>query len=70
MLICPCSGTSDAQVRAAVRAGASNRREVARACRAAGQGCGSCRRAIDALIVEETSAPPASGEAVYGGLPA
>ncbi len=56
MLVCLCSGTHDTQIRAAVRAGASDRPQVARACRGAGQGCGSCLPQIDRLIREETLA--------------
>lgn len=63
MLVCLCNQISDSQIRAAVRSGACDRRAVARACRAAGQGaagqgCGSCLRAIDSLIVEELRARP------------
>ncbi len=70
MLICPCSGTYDSQVRAAVRSGASDRRQVARACHGAGEGCGSCLRTLDALIVEETRAcaQQRAAEVVEGGL--
>ncbi len=58
MLVCLCNQISDSQIRAAVRSGACDRRAVARACHAAGQGCGSCLRAIDSLIVEELRARP------------
>ncbi len=70
MLICLCSGTHDSQVRAAVRSGARDRRLVARACRGAGEGCGSCLRTLDALIVEETlaSSQRRAAEVVEGGL--
>ncbi len=70
MLICPCSGTHDSQVRAAVRSGAGDRRQVARACHGAGEGCGSCLRTLDALIVEETlaSSQRRAAEVVEGGL--
>lgn len=70
MLVCLCSGTSDTQIRAAVRAGAANRRQVARACPGAGQGCGSCLRSIDALIGEETrdEAHERAAEVVARGL--
>jgi bacterioferritin-associated ferredoxin len=70
MLICSCSGTHDFQVRAAVRSGASDRRQVDRACRGAGEGCGSCLRTLDALIVEETraSAERRAAEVAAGGL--
>ena len=53
MIVCHCSGANDRQIRTAVRSGASTRREVARACGSAGEGCGTCVREIDALIVEE-----------------
>ena len=70
MLVCPCSRTHDSQVRAAVRSGARDRPQVARACRGAGQGCGSCLRTLDALIEEETRAcaQRCAAEVVEGGL--
>ena len=70
MLVCLCSRTSDSQIRAAVRAGASDRLGVARACPGTGLGCGSCLRAIDSLIAEEekTSAQERAAEVVEGGL--
>lgn len=69
MLVCVCNSITDSQIRAAVRAGAADRRDIARACGYAGQGCGSCLRAIDALIVEETASPPAGDDqAEDGGL--
>ncbi len=70
MLVCLCSGIHDSQVRAAVRSGASDRRGVARSGRGAGEGCGSCLRTLDALIVEETraSAQRRAAEVVEGGL--
>ena len=63
MLVCHCSGVSDDQIRSAVRAGAGSRAEVARACASAGEGCGSCVRAIDSLIAQESIPAEAAEDA-------
>lgn len=59
MLVCFCNGVSDRKIRRLVREGAASGREVARAC-GAGASCGSCRRAVDALVEETLSALDAS----------
>ena len=59
MLVCFCNGVSDRKIRRLVREGASSGREVARAC-GAGASCGSCRRAVYALVEETLSALDAS----------
>ena len=68
VIVCHCSGVNDRQIRAAVRSGASTRREVARACGSAGEGCGTCMREIDALIVEERDSDERGSEMLDGGL--
>ncbi len=59
MLVCFCNGVSDRKIRRLVREGASSVREVARAC-GAGVSCGSCRRAVHALVEETLGEPDAS----------
>lgn len=54
MLVCFCNGVSDRKIRRLVREGAFSGREVARAC-GAGASCGSCRRAVYALVEETLS---------------
>jgi bacterioferritin-associated ferredoxin len=70
MLVCHCTGTSDAQIRAAIRAGAADPREIGRTCSGAGQGCGTCRRSIDSLIADELALAndPDGGEEIDGVL--
>jgi len=68
VIVCQCSGVNDRQIRAAVRSGASTRVEVSRACGSAGDGCGSCVREIDALIVEERESEERRPERLDGGL--
>ncbi len=52
MIICQCNGVSDRTIRKVVRAGASNRNDVVRAC-TAGKACGGCAPAIDEIIEAE-----------------
>jgi bacterioferritin-associated ferredoxin len=52
MIICQCNGISDRAIRKVVRAGASDRNDVVRAC-TAGKACGGCVPAIDEIIEAE-----------------
>ena len=52
MIICQCNGVSDRAIRKVVRAGASNRNDVVRAC-TAGMACGGCVPAIEEIIDAE-----------------
>ncbi|MDH5675942.1 MAG: (2Fe-2S)-binding protein [Myxococcales bacterium] len=52
MIICHCMRLSDRDIRAAVRAGATTREQVERACGASG-GCGGCGPAVDEILAEE-----------------
>lgn len=61
MIVCHCYGISEARVREAVRAGASSTEEVGRRC-FAGNGCGSCRRKLLAIVESETAAPVGQNE--------
>ncbi len=60
MIVCHCKAVSDRQVRAAVRAGASRRGAVARAC-GAGTVCGGCRPVIDEIVSAETVSGAGAG---------
>ncbi len=52
MIICQCNGVSDRTIRKVIRDGASNRKDVVRACMA-GTACGGCVPAIDQIIKAE-----------------
>jgi bacterioferritin-associated ferredoxin len=54
LIVCHCQGVSDRRIRKAVRQGARNCKEVARACRAGGR-CGGCRPAIHEIIAAEAN---------------
>ncbi len=49
MIVCICNGISDRTIRAAVRCGARDLGDVARACEAGGD-CGSCHDQIRGII--------------------
>jgi bacterioferritin-associated ferredoxin len=49
MYVCLCKGVTDAQVRAAVAAGARNVADLSLACEA-GAGCGGCHRLLARLL--------------------
>lgn len=66
MIICECTGTSDATIRALAREGVTKVSEVTRRCGAGGC-CQSCRPRI-ARILKGSAAAPAAAETVV--LPA
>ncbi len=49
MYVCLCKGVTDAQVRAAVAAGAKDVADVSLACEA-GAGCGGCHRLLARML--------------------
>ena len=53
MVVCHCKAVSECEVRRAVRAGASRRAEVTRAC-GAGAVCGGCHPVIDEIVAGES----------------
>ena len=55
MIVCHCNGTTDREIRRAVRNGAGTLREVSRACGAAA-GCGGCSEMVRELITLELGA--------------
>ena len=67
MIVCHCKAVSDRQVRAAVRAGATRRGSVARAC-GAGSVCGGCARTVDEILANETPGGASGAEDVSTGL--
>ena len=50
MVVCLCKGVCDRSIKTAINQGATTLEDVARACRGAGTGCGSCRPMIADLI--------------------
>jgi bacterioferritin-associated ferredoxin len=60
MIICQCNGVSDRTIRKAIRNGASNHKDIVRAC-TAGMDCGSCAPAIDKIIKAERERVTRSG---------
>jgi bacterioferritin-associated ferredoxin len=62
VIVCHCQAVSDREIRAAVRAGAADCEEVARACRA-GRRCGGCRPAIHEIVEGERAACVCAGAA-------
>ena len=67
MILCHCKSVSDKSVRSAIRCGASNVRDVARAC-GAGTGCGGCRPLIQELIRTEQHGTSRAVSAAIGDL--
>lgn len=66
MYVCLCKGVTDAQVRAAVAAGARNVADLSLACEA-GAGCGGCHRLLarmlagsPPLLCSQENRPPAA----------
>jgi bacterioferritin-associated ferredoxin len=55
VIVCHCNGTTDREIRRAVRNGAGTLREVSRACGAAA-GCGGCSEMVRELIASELGA--------------
>ncbi len=55
MIVCHCRGTSDREIRRAVRSGAATLPEVARAC-GAGSACGGCVEAVHEVMASERGA--------------
>lgn len=53
MIVCHCRGVSERRIRSAVRAGASTRAQVARACGAA-LCCGGCAPIVDEILASES----------------
>ena len=49
MYVCLCKGVTDAEVRAALAAGARDVTDLSRACEA-GAGCGGCHRLLARLL--------------------
>lgn len=56
-LICHCEGVSLAEIKASIRAGASDVASIGRAC-GAGEGCGSCCKVLDLLLLVESPSKP------------
>ncbi|MFP6665239.1 MAG: (2Fe-2S)-binding protein [Deltaproteobacteria bacterium] len=67
MVVCLCQGISEKRVRAAIRTGASTRKQVTKACRAGG-GCGGCHEVIKDLIRDEQATAPRSPERASGDV--
>jgi len=67
MILCHCKGVSDRSVRRAIQCGASNVRDVSRAC-GAGTGCGGCRPLIQELIRTEQHGTSRPVSAAIGDL--
>jgi bacterioferritin-associated ferredoxin len=55
VIVCHCRAVSDREIREAVRAGAADCQQVARACHA-GHTCGGCRPAIHDILESERAA--------------
>jgi bacterioferritin-associated ferredoxin len=55
VIVCHCRGTSDRDIRRAIRCGASNLGEVARVCGAA-SGCGGCAGTVLEIMASESDA--------------
>jgi len=53
MIVCHCRGVSDRAIRKAVREGAVDSADVARAC-GAGAHCGGCLDAVHEIVAVET----------------
>jgi bacterioferritin-associated ferredoxin len=67
MVVCHCKAVSDCEVRRAVRAGASHRAEVTRAC-GAGAVCGGCHPVIEEIVAGEADDSALLG--AFQGAPA
>jgi len=55
MLVCQCMGTSDRDIRQAVREGARDASDVGASCEA-GTDCGGCLPLIDLIVEDEREA--------------
>ena len=62
-LICLCEGVSERKVARAVDHGATTLEAVGEAC-GAGTGCGTCRQAIDDIIVTRVAVEPRAAWAI------
>ena len=67
MVVCHCKAVKECEVRRVVRAGASRRAEVTRACGAGGV-CGGCHPVIDEIVAGEAEAEVMAG--AFQGAPA
>jgi bacterioferritin-associated ferredoxin len=59
MFVCHCRAVTDAEIRAAITAGARDLEEVGRRC-GAGVTCGGCCPLIQELLAEHQAQPPAA----------
>jgi bacterioferritin-associated ferredoxin len=65
MYVCVCLAVTEAEVEAAIAAGATTRDAVTRSCRAGGD-CGACHGMIESKIEDHLEAQPAGAVACPG----